>query len=97
MVFPILFYGSEVWGTSCKIIEDVQIKMCKWFLKLGENTNGIMALDDCGRTPLRLVYTTRAIKYWYRLLQLSENGLPRQCYKMLRTLDENGHTSDYTN
>ena len=32
--------------------------MCKCFLKLGENTNGIMALGDCGRTPLHLVYIT---------------------------------------
>ena len=32
--------------------------MCKCFLKLGKNTNGIMALGDCDRAPLQLVYIT---------------------------------------
>ena len=45
MISPILCYGSEIWGTNyCKVIESVQIRTCKWFLRIGKSSCNVMAL-----------------------------------------------------
>ena len=73
MVLPILCYGSEIWGTNyCNIIESVHIKFCKYFLKVGKSTSNNMALGECGRLPLQIVYMTKVIKYWCHLLYMPQ-------------------------
>ena len=94
MISPILCYGSEIWGTTyCSTIESVQIKFCKSILKVGRSTCNNMVLGECGRVPLQFVYMTKAIKYWCRLLHLSNNRLPKQCYFMLKALDDSGRNT----
>ena len=84
-IMPILCYGSEVWGVSyCKNIENFQAKVCRWFLKVGRNVSSCMALGECGRLPLQFNYTSRAVKYWCKLIRLDAHtrtaGLnPKMC------------------
>ena len=86
IVRPILCYGSEIWGYEyCETIEKVQIKFCKRYACLHQNTADFFALGECGRYPLAVTYMTQCVKYWVRLIQMPNYRYPKQCYIMLRS------------
>ena len=89
MIVPILCYGSEIWGFElAKQIEVVQDRFCKTLLKVPNYTSSISARGECGRLPLCFIYFTRCIKYWLKLIRMEEFRYPKQCYLMLKRLDE---------
>ena len=89
MVKPILCYGSEVWGTEYSdVIESVHFNFCKNFLGINNSVNNAVAIGECGRLPLCVTYFTNCIKYWCKLLNMQNNRYPKNCYKMLKALDE---------
>ena len=91
MIKPILCYGSQVWGYEyCSTIESVQNKFCRQFLHVRSTTNTCMVLGDCGRLPICVAYFTNCIRYWCKLLTMPSNRFPRQCYLMLKSLDDVG-------
>ena len=91
MVKPVACYGAEIWGYQfCEEIEKVQSRFCKYFIGLKQSTNDSFALGECGRLPLAVCYTTRALKYWLKLTQMPNNRYPRQCYNMLKSLTDAG-------
>lgn len=91
MVVPILLYGSEIWGSEySESIENVQITFLKRILGVGTTTTNAVVLSEVGRYPLAIVYYKKCIQFWLKLLQMPENRLPRSCYSVLKTLDENG-------
>ena len=94
MVKPILCYGSELWGYSYRsTVENTQISACKQFLGVGKNTSNQMALGECGRYPLCLDYYVKFLKYWCKLIHMAPYRYPKQCYIMLKKLDDCGrHT-----
>ena len=60
MVAPIIFYGSELWGCEkVDILENIQVKLCKYLLKLGPQTPTLAVLGECSRSPLFIEYTTK--------------------------------------
>ena len=63
---------------------------CKRFLGVPARTPNKMVYGELGRFPLFIITYVRCIKYWFRLLQMEQNRLPNQAYKMLVILDENG-------
>ena len=88
-VKPILCYGSQIWGTEhCDVIESVYAGFCRNFLGVNDSVNNNVALGDCGRLPLSVFYQTNRIKYWCKLIQMHEWRYPKQCYLMLKRLDE---------
>jgi len=99
MVAPILLYGSEVWGYDSRIdIENVHIKFCKYVLGLSRNTPNCAVLGECGRVPLAVVYMSRCIKYWIKLVQVyNPNRYPKCCYDILFNLDSAGRHTWATN
>ena len=91
MVKPILCFGSEVWGYEySSVIESVHNEFCKNFLGVNSSVNNVVALGECGRLPLCVTYITNCIKYWCRLLCMGNHRYPKNCYKMLKSLDEAG-------
>ena len=91
MVKPILCFGSEVWGYEySSVIESVHNEFCKNFLGVNSSVNNVVALGECGRLPLCVTYITNCIKYWCRLLCMGNHKYPKNCYKMLKSLDEAG-------
>ena len=89
MVKPILLYGGEVWGyTYRESVERINILACKQFLGVGKYTNNYMALGECGRYPLCLDYFVKFLKYWCKIIQMPEHRYPKQCYLMLKNLDD---------
>ena len=94
MVMPILTYGAEIWGFEISdSIEQIRYKFCKDFLGLNSSSNNLMALGECGRYPLSIHYQTKFIKYWIRLLHMEMTRYPRNCYNMLKRLDDCGKTN----
>ena len=76
MVKPIFIYGSEIWGYEMSdIIENVQIVLCKKYLKLPTCMFKASALGECGRYPLYVDYFTRCIKYWLRLTRMVDTPI----------------------
>jgi len=93
-VASILLYGSEIWGFGqYDLIERVQTKACKFFLGVNSSTPNCAALGECGRPLLFTCQVIKSIKYWLRILKLSENRYPKIVYKMLHKLDEKGKTT----
>ena len=50
----------------------------------------MVALGECGRYPLFIDYYMYCIKYWCRLLEMPNSRYPRNCYLMLKSLDDVG-------
>ena len=91
LVKPILCYAVEIWGYEhSDIIDSVQIVFCKRFLGVNNSTNNCMALGECGRLPLSVTYQTKCIKYWCKLIHMQETRYPKNCYQMLKSLDDLG-------
>jgi len=47
-----------------------------------------MVLGECGRLPLSIVYHTKCIKYWCKILQMPKSRYPQNCYNLLKSLDD---------
>ena len=91
MVTPILTYGAEIWGYEYrKTIESVQAKFCKRYCGLSQTASDKMALGECGRLPLCVLYMVKCVRYWVKLLQMPSHRYPKQCYLMLKRLDDVG-------
>ena len=56
-----------------------------------------MVLGECGRFPLSYIYFTKCIKYWCKLLQMSDTRYPKKCNKMLMLHDDIGRNNWVTN
>jgi hypothetical protein len=89
MIKPVLNYGSQVWGYQyCNNIEKVQNNFCRKHLHLNKTINTCIALGECGRQPLCVTYIVNCIKYWCKLLTMPSYRYPKQCYLMLKKLDD---------
>ena len=85
MVLPILTFGAELWGYEYSaIIENVQLKFCRGFLGVNHSVNISIVLSECGRIPLCVIYKTKVVKYWCKLLRMDNHRFPKQCYMMLK-------------
>ena len=91
LIVPILWYGSEVWGTKHILIESIEIvhtNFCKYILSVSYNASHAAVLDDLGRTPLYVLYKYRCVKCWLNIVHDNETRLRNAVYNVLRQLDE---------
>jgi len=77
----------------CDKIESVQINFCKRLACLNQNVTNSFALAECGRLPLNVDYMFKCVKYWVTLTQMATTRYPKQCYLMLRRLDDVGRVT----
>jgi hypothetical protein len=88
---PILLYASEVWGLKrLESIERVHLMACKQFLGVPIMTPNKMVYGDLGRHPLFIYSYTNALKFWFKLLSMPNERMPKQNYKSLCLKDEIG-------
>ena len=91
MIKRILCFNSDVCGYEYSHnIGKVHIDFCKRMCCLNLNTADCFALSECGRYPLSVMYMIQCIKYWIKLTEIPTTRYPKQCYHILRRLDENG-------
>ena len=87
----VLLYSSEIWGLQrLDSIEKVHLIACKRYLGVPMRTPNKMVYGELGRYPLFVNTYIRTVKFWFRLLQLDQDRLPRQAYLMLKSVDDNG-------
>ena len=81
-----------IWGFDVnENIEIVQRKFCRRLLGVKKNTPTASVLGDCGRLPLMYTYYKKCISYWIKLLEMSNDRLPKQCYLLNKQLSESGY------
>ena len=91
---PMVLYGSQIWGLGYhEPIEKVQIQFCKAYLGVGKTTPNDLALIECGRHSLTVDYNTSAVKYWTKLLHMSDLRYPRKCYLQLKAHADMGRVN----
>ena len=94
LVLPILCYSSEIWGYGyLEIIEKVHANFCKRVCCLHQHVCTFLAISDCGRTPISIVYMSGCVNYWTRHTQMQYHRYPKQCYTMVRNLDNVGRVT----
>ena len=87
----VLLYASEIWGhRRLDSIEKVHVLACKKYLGLPLKTPNKMVYGELGRYPLFINSQIRCIKYWFRLLVMDQNRLPKQAYQMMLSMDRVG-------
>ena len=83
-ICSMLIYGCEVWGTKqFQSIERVQYYACKRFINVSQKASNYAVLGDCGRYPLYLVTWKRVIKYWLKILKMTQYRYVRKCYILI--------------
>jgi len=91
MVKPVLCYASQIWGYEC--VEPINLdKFCKniLFERLTTCNNTCLVLGEYGRLPLCTTYYINCIQYWCNLLTMPSHRYLKQCYNMLKPLDDAG-------
>ena len=86
---PILLYGAEIWGMSSNTtaIENVHLLALKRFLNVPVLTPNVMVYGDTGRYELYIYSILSSMKYWCKILKMSDSRYVRKAYNMM--LNEN--------
>lgn len=93
-IYPIILYGSEIWGYQMyDILERVQIYACKRYLTVGLEAVNSVSLAECGRLPVYIFTFKRLVKYWLKIVDMNTDRYVRKCYDMLHNLDNQGKTN----
>ncbi|XP_071115244.1 uncharacterized protein [Haliotis cracherodii] len=88
---PILLYGAEICGCKgSQIVETFHTKFCKFVLGVGKYVSSTAILAECGRNGLHVDYHMKCVKYWCKLIRMNDERYPRQCYLLMKKLDECG-------
>ena len=82
-ILPILTYGAEIWYEhESKDIEKVHNDFCKYVLKVTKFTPNAFARGELGRYTIGHVRSVKFLKYWIRILKMSNDRFPQICYKL---------------
>ena len=92
-ILPILEYTCDIWytGDSVNDLEKIHLKLIKSTMGVRKQTHAIYG--DTGRPPLIIRQHIIAVKYWCRILDLSQNHPVRNAHNMLLELDGTGFTN----
>ena len=91
---PLVLYGSQIWGHGYHAcIEKVQNRFCKAYLGVGKTTPNDLVLVECGRHSLSVDYNLSVVKYWTKVIHMSEDRYPRKCYQQLKAHADIGRTN----
>ena len=94
-VQPIMHYGSEIWGLqdSARNCESVHLLMLKKFLQVDRRTPNDFVYGETGRYPIYINSMINCVRYWLKIIKMSNERLPQKAYRMLYELDANGKTN----
>ena len=96
LVRPILLYGSDVWGHSCKSSKTID-KMLHWFircaLKVKSTTSNVIVVSESGQIPPSVYSHINVLCYLERLQHLKPDMLVKQVFLDLLRLHNCGHNT----
>ena len=97
LISPILTYGSEVWGVYEKQdfekwdktpIEKAHLRFCKYYLGVNSKASNLACRSELGRFPLKVFIDKLILKYFNHIMNLPENSIAKQCFKVSESLFE---------
>ena len=81
-VQPILLYGAGIWGTrEYKILNTVQNKACRFFLRVQKTASNIATRGDLGWSSLLCKQHLEVIRLWLRLKIMDVSRLTAKVFK----------------
>ena len=84
LVSSVILYASETWGFHVSLaVEKVQLKFCKWLLKVPNCTTNEMVYGELGRFPMLINRKIRILKYWVKIVNGKACPLVKQMYNVL--------------
>ena len=94
-ILPILEYGSDIWYTGDDVndLGKIHLKFIKSTLDVRKQTPTPAIYGDTGRFPLITWQHIKAVKYWCRILKLSQSHPVRNAYNMLLEVEAIGFTN----
>jgi hypothetical protein len=95
-VYPILLYGSEVWGFSdLELCKRFQLRFVKLILNLNKSTPTCMVLGEVGMFPVELEVKSRMLSYCYNIHCQSLNGYDKISCMLYRLCAMQNETTNY--
>ena len=93
-ILPILEYASDIWytGESVNDLEKNHLKFIKSTLGVRKETPTPAIYGDTRRLPLIIRQHIKAVKYWCRILDLSQNHPVKMPQYATRAIDGTGFT-----
>jgi len=91
-VRPILTYGCEAWASDyAKLLikpnqldkapfEQINNKFCKYVLGVSSRASNFAVKAELGREPIFAFICSQALKYWTRILNMSQDRLVKSAY-----------------
>ena len=90
LVWPVIEYGSSIWGTSkSSCIEAVQNRACRYFMAVGKYTPNIAVQGDMGWTPTSVKIWKSMGSRWVRFREMDDNRLNKRTSKWCMKHGEN--------
>ena len=82
LVSPVLSYGCEVWGTQymitgCEVLEKVHKIFLRKLLGVRKSTANFLLYAELGKLPLHFLWQKQIMKFFNRMVELSEAGSTR--------------------
>jgi len=69
LVYPVLSYGSEIWGLQRNIkIERIHLNYCKVLLGVRRQTQNNFIYGELGRPSLSVRHSVNVIRYWLKIV-----------------------------
>ena len=89
---PNVQYGAEMWGLddAAKQCEKVHLLALKKFLRVNLRTNNDLVYKELNIYPISLYSVVRCVRYWFLLVMMNEERIPKKAYLMLHKHDANG-------
>ena len=86
LVFPIMLYGCEIWGTQPQdILEIFYRKFILKILYLRQSTPNCMVYGEVGKLSLQVTIDKRLMPFWLHLLNKEESSLAHIIYMIAHT------------
>jgi hypothetical protein len=92
---PILTYGAEVWGLTKnqQAIERVHLSAMKRFMCVSQRTPKHLIYGELGRHPLYVNTFAKCVKFWLRIVSMTDSRLPKKAYNMLLSLQKQNYST----
>lgn len=93
-VNSVVLYDAETWALRyLDEIDTVQSKFIKSLYYWPKNTPTSLVLLETGSLPIRLEVIKRVLRWWSRILKMSNDRLPKKCYNRMYELDKSNKLS----
>ena len=94
-VSPVLDYASEIWCklSPIQLVERIQLRYLKYMLSVKDSTCTPAVYGETGRLPTFVMHHIKLLKYWFRIVKLSDTNLTKKAYVVLCSLFNSGYKS----